>query len=376
MAALVEMKPPTSPMRINFSSTSSIKVDAANGRYFAVANNGVVLRSTWGGKAAGYPRLGESWMECCMWCLQAPYSEEMVTLIQEATLAVPFRPRSDSLIIPRSVALDEMDRSTEELCLRQECVFEDVVYDCYKHDDDKALPALPDLPGVLVPTTYRKLRNRLVEDCTFTTKDGDTECWIKEVIVRDPNPEHQPMIGVFCSLCSQEIWKDFARHTSNFARSPKTSNHIWFSYSNHSKSDLHVRILKTIGALRVPGGLEDHGEIVAGPSPAPPLPDSLSALFNCARIYIATIRSGGTVADFGQKLTEHAVITPGSVGKIFGGQSFKTFASKCRMSIEDVMDADLQLDVNNVIEYCCNADEPRGVHRCGEKWGSMGICEN
>lgn len=166
-----------------------------------------------------------------------------------------------------------------------------------------------------------------------------------------------------CNLCSRPDWSGLCRHTSTFARTPKTSNHVWKSYRDHAVSSVHLRILSWLGAIRTRAGMEDHVTIHAGPCVPSPAADPVVALRNCCMLFISTIMSHGSVSDFGQKLSEQALISPGSVGNVTDGSSYRQLAATIQKACDDVMLAELQAELRQVSNIALGADEPKGVYR-------------
>ena len=106
---------------------------------------------------------------------------------------------------------------------------------------------------------------------------------------------------------------------------------------------------------------------VDGPIQLSDKPAAREILKTQVRLYVSTIQSHGTVADFGLKLAEHSICYPGRAGEVYG-QAYKTLAAKIEKNVDEVIEEIIRSEIKEAKSISVCADEPRGIFRCGVRF--------
>ena len=138
---------PTDSMRILFGDEKWLKVDRRNRRYHCRFGEGYNKVYTWGGKTSPNAwEILDAWEKACTMLGVAAYSSDTKVRVEQARSDAP--KRLPSAVVAASSSADisivPVDAVTNP-----------------KDDDSVCYGPLLDMEGVIVPTTYKKIRDRL-----------------------------------------------------------------------------------------------------------------------------------------------------------------------------------------------------------------------
>ena len=133
---------PTDSMRILFGDEKWLRVNHCNRQYHCRVGEGYQKFYRWGGKS--FPNLKEVWEKACTSLGVAAYSSDTKARVEQARALKRQPPAVVAASSSADISIVPVDAVTNP-----------------KDDDSVCYGPLLDMEGVIVPTTYKKIRDRL-----------------------------------------------------------------------------------------------------------------------------------------------------------------------------------------------------------------------
>ena len=97
-----------------------------------------------------------------------------------------------------------------------------------------------------------------------------------------------------------------------------------------------------------------------------PLPSDADIKSKQVFYYLSAFEHKGSASDFCLRLQEEDALCSGSVG---ARSAWKVLAEEISICVDDTLEDLIQLETASAHEIATSADEPRGVARCGIRFG-------